>query len=118
MFKTILGLCQAALLVGMTGFAPYVAGRCALGASGMPGMAMHAGMPMGGHTPTSPHAHHGCCGCLGPCAGNGLAALPASVALFVTAPLPAPVSPKATRRPDEPVRHLLPFANGPPSHLG
>ncbi len=119
MLRTILGLFQAALLVGMTGIAPYVAGRCALGPSEAPAVAMHAGMPMGGHAPASPHAHHGCCGCMGPCAGNGLAALPvfAPVALFPTCPeaLPAPA---AAQRPVEPGRRLLPFANGPPSHLG
>ena len=119
MLKSILALCQAGLLVGMTGFAPFVAGSCAIGASGMPAMAMHGGMPMSGHAPATQHAHHGCCGCLGPCAGNGLAALPTpEAAVDVPVPPSALPAPAAAQRPEDAGPRLLPFANGPPSHLG
>jgi hypothetical protein len=129
--KRFVGLCLAALLAGLTGFAPYAAGQCALRSDAMPGMASHGGMPshdgmaMGaGHDATSGHApaaahRHGCCGCLGPCAGAGPAALPAtSTALLVGPRTARPAAPAALRIPDLPQTRLLPFANGPPSLLG
>jgi hypothetical protein len=127
--KQLVGLCLAALLAGLTGFAPYAAGQCALRGDAMPGMhagmAPHAGMAMGaGHGATSGHApaaahHHGCCGCLGPCAGAGLAALPStSTALLVGPRAARPAAPVALQLPDPPQFRLLPFANGPPSLLG
>ncbi len=129
--KRFVGLCLAALLAGLTGFAPYAAGQCALRSDAMPGMASHAGMEpdagmaMGaGHDATSGDApaaahHHGCCGCLGPCAGAGLAALPSASAALLVGPRTAlQAAPAAPRRPDLPQLRLLPFANGPPSLLG
>ena len=121
----IVGLCLAALLAGLTGFAPYAAGQCALDGDAMPGMASHAGIAMGaghdassGHAPAAAH-HHGCCGCLGPCTGAGMAALPSATAAHLAGPRMArqPV-PSAPRRPDLPQFRLLPFANGPPTLLG
>jgi hypothetical protein len=123
--KTFVGLCLAALLAGVTGFAPYAAGRCALRGEAMPGMAAHAGMAMdgahdgaSGHAPAAAH-HHGCCGCLGPCAGSGLAALPSAVASQLPAPCtalrPAPAAPRTS---DLPQLRFLPFANGPPTLFG
>jgi hypothetical protein len=125
--KQFVGLCLAALLAGLTGFAPYAAGQCALRGDAMPGMASppHAGMAMGaghgassGHAPAAAH-HHACCGCLGPCAGAGLATLPAAVSHFFPAARTAlQTAPAAPRIPDLPQLRFLPFANGPPSLLG
>ena len=131
MLKRTIRLCLAAVLAGMTGIAPYVAGRCVLGTSERPatsGMADMADMAAGGGMPTPDgatapghcgHGHHGCCGCLGPCAGTGFAAPPVAdtrVALPV-APQAVPSAP-AERGTAERAARLLPFANGPPSHLG
>ena len=125
--KQLVGLCLAALLAGLTGFAPYAGGQCALRGDAMPGMASpsHAGMAMGaghgassGHAPAAAH-HHSCCGCLGPCAGAGTAALPSAPAAALSTPcttLQAAAS--APRIPDLPQLRFLPFANGPPSLLG
>jgi hypothetical protein len=124
--KTFVGLCLAALLAGLTSFAPYAAGQCALRGDAMPALASHAGMAMGGvhdggsgHSPAMPH-HHGCCGCLGPCAGAGLAALPSASAVPLLGPRMArqPAAAAAPRRPNLPQLRFLPFANGPPSLLG
>ena len=71
-----------------------------------------------GHAPAAAH-HHGCCGCLGPCAGAGMAALPSAPAAALSTPcttLQAAAS--APRTPDLPQLRFLPFANGPPSLLG
>ena len=122
--KQFVGLCLAALLAGLTGFAPYAGGQCALRGDTMPGMASHAGMAMGaghgatGHAPSAAH-HHGCCGCLGPCAGAGMAALPSLPAVAFVSPCTTPqAAATAPRIPDLPQLRFLPFANGPPPLLG
>lgn len=123
--KRLPGLCLAALLVGLTGFAPYAGGQCALRGDAMPGMATHAGMAMGGvHGGIAGHGqaqgHLRCCGgCLDPCSGAGLAALPAVVShAFAALPAARRAALPAPRTPDLPRFPLLPFANGPPSLLG
>ena len=119
------GLCLAALLVGLTGFAPYAAGRCALRGDAMPGMASDAGMAMGcvpsgtsGHG-QAPAPHRCCGGCLGPCSGTGLAALPALVShAFMAHPAARRAASPERQAPVLPRFPLLPFANGPPTLLG
>ena len=133
MFKSLVCLFQAAILVGMTGFAPYVAGHCALRPAAMPAMASMPGMDhgpadggqavQGGRAPSSaPHQHqnhHGCCGCMGPCASGGLLALPASAPVAgIGALRVAAAATTVEAHAGYPSPRLLPFANGPPHHLG
>lgn len=155
MLKPFAGLLQAAILAGMTGFAPYVAGHCALRGAAIPGLAAHGGMAMAasarmamesgrsgrpgqepvarqpapsvdggvpapaGRPPASHHHGHGCCGCLGPCAECGLAALPAADTAALASPATSEgLVPTFGPRPAGSGARLLPFANGPPSLLG
>jgi hypothetical protein len=149
-FKALLSLCQAAILIGMSGLAPYLAGHCARIGMGdamasMPGMwhghsdiggqsdrgaralesagvlGREAGAPVHGprHAPASAPHRHGCCGCLGPCATGGFAGLPSSACVAVAGPQRVAALPTwAPARALHAATRLLPFANGPPNHLG
>jgi len=125
--KALVGLCQAAILIGMSGIAPCAAGHCARHAMGgamasMPGMSHGQADDSGQadhHAPPSGPHQHGCCGCLGPCASGGLLGLPASASPALVGPLPVAASAMSLdARAVHTSPRLLPFANGPPHHFG